>query len=83
MIKKSYHYHDTQKNRKESYRNNKFKISAPTQNDKIELSDGSYSVSDIQNYFEYTIKKHEKIPIILQEEYKDKTLSQTFNSLRN
>ena len=27
--------------------NNKFKISAPTWNDEFELSDGSYSVSDI------------------------------------
>ena len=35
-----------------SYNNNKFKISAPTWNDKLELSDGSYSISDIQNYFE-------------------------------
>ena len=46
------------KNRKSSYNNNKFKISAPTWNDKFELPDGSYSVSDIQDYFEYTFKKH-------------------------
>ena len=38
---------------KSSYNNNKFKISAPTWNDKFELPDGSYSVSDIQDYFEY------------------------------
>ena len=38
---------------KKSYGNKKFKISAPTSNDKFELSDGSYSVSDIQDYFEY------------------------------
>ena len=38
--------------------NNKFKISAPTWNDKFELPDGSYSVSDIQDYFEYILKKH-------------------------
>ena len=37
----------TWKNIKSSYKNNKFKISAPTWNDKFELSDGSYSVSDI------------------------------------
>ena len=30
----------------------------PTWNDKSELPDGSYSVSDIQDYFEYIIKKH-------------------------
>ena len=38
-------------NIKSSYNNNKFKISAPTWNDKFELPDGSYSVSDIQDYF--------------------------------
>ena len=27
--------------------------------DEFELSDGSYSVSDIQDYIEYIIKKHE------------------------
>ena len=43
----------TWKNIKSSYNNNKFKISAPTWNDKFELPDGSYSVSDIQDYFEY------------------------------
>ena len=37
----------TWKNIKSSYNNNKFKISAPTWNDKFELPDGSYSVSDI------------------------------------
>ena len=43
---------------KSSYNKNKFKISAPTWNDKYELPDGSYSVSDIQDYFKYTLKKH-------------------------
>ena len=43
---------------KNSYNNNKFKISVPTWNDKFELPDGSYSVSDIQDYFEYILKKH-------------------------
>ena len=41
------------KNIKISYNNNRFKVSAPTWNDKFELPDGSYSVSDIQDYFEY------------------------------
>ena len=50
-------YH-TWKNITSSYNNNKFKISAPTWNDKFELPDGSYSVSDIQDYFEYILKKH-------------------------
>ena len=44
--------------RKSSYNNNKFKISAPTWNDKFELPDGSYSVSDIQDYFEYISKEN-------------------------
>ena len=48
----------TWKKIKNSYNNNKFKISAPTWNDKFELPDGSYSVSDIQDYFEYILKKH-------------------------
>ena len=48
----------TWKNIKSSYNNNKFKISAPTWNDEFELPDGSYSVSDIQDYFEYILEKH-------------------------
>ena len=48
----------TWKNIKSSYNNNKFKISAPTWNYKFELPDRSDSVSDIQDYFEYTLKKH-------------------------
>ena len=43
---------------KSSYNNNKFEISAPTWNDKFELPDGSYSISDIHDYFEYILKKH-------------------------
>ena len=50
----------TWKNIKNSYNNNKFKISAPTWNDKFELPDGSYSVSDIQDYFENIFRKHGK-----------------------
>ena len=38
--------------------NNKFKISTPTWNDEFELPDRSYSVSDIQDYFKYILKKH-------------------------
>ena len=40
------------------YNNNKFEISTPTWNDKFELPDRSYSVSDIQNYFEYFLEKY-------------------------
>ena len=48
----------TWKNIKSSYNNNKIKSSAPTWNDKFELPDGLYSVLDIQDYFEYILKKH-------------------------
>ena len=48
----------TWKNIKSSYNNNKFKISAPTWNEEFTLPYGSYSVSDIQDYFEYILKKH-------------------------
>ena len=46
------------KNVKSLYNNNRFKISAPTWSEEFELPDGSYSVSDIQDYFEYILKKH-------------------------
>ena len=48
----------TWKNVKSSYNNNKLKISAPTRSEEFELPDGSYSISDIQDYFEYILKKH-------------------------
>ena len=47
----------TWKNIKSPYNNNNFKISAPTWNDKFKLPGGSYSVSDIQDYFGYILKK--------------------------
>ena len=50
----------TWRNIKSSYNNNKFKISAPTWNGEFELPDGSYSVSDIQDCFEYVLEKHEE-----------------------
>ena len=51
----------TWKNIKSRYNNNKFKISGPTWNDKFGLPDGSYFISDIQNYFENIIEKYETI----------------------
>ena len=48
----------TWKNIKISYNNNKFKISAPTWSHIFDLPDGSYSVADIQDYFEYILKKN-------------------------
>ena len=51
----------TWKNIKSEYNNNKFKISAPTWNETFDLPDGSYSIDDIQDYFEFIIKKHETL----------------------
>ena len=48
----------TWRNIKNSYNNNQFKISAPTWTDEFELPQGSCSVSNIQEYFEYILKKH-------------------------
>ena len=54
----------TLKNIRKKYKNNKLKIIARTWNDEFELPDGSYSVSDIQDYTEYIIKKHETLTTI-------------------
>ena len=51
----------TWKNIKSAYNNNKFKILAPIWNDEFDLPDGSCSVSDIQDYFEFIIKKQETL----------------------
>ena len=51
----------TWKNIKSEFKNNKFKISATTWNDTFDLPDGSYSIEDIQDYFEFIIKKHETL----------------------
>ena len=51
----------TCKNVKSIYKNNKFKILAPTWNETFELPDGSYNISEMQDYIEYIIKKHETI----------------------
>ena len=51
----------TWKNIKSEYNNNKFKTSTPTWNDTFDLPDGSYSVLDIQDYFEFIIKKHQTL----------------------
>ena len=47
----------TLKNIRKQYKNNKLKTIAPTRNDEFELPDDSYSVSDIQDYIKYIIKK--------------------------
>ena len=51
----------TWKNVKSIYNNNKFKILAPTWNETFDLPDGLYNISEIQDYIEYIIKKHETI----------------------
>ena len=57
------------KNVKSTYDINKFKISAPTWNKTFDLPDGSYNLSEIQDYIEYIIKKHEtnveNLPILI------------------
>ena len=47
----------TWKNIKSEYKNNKFKIFAPAWNETFDLPDVSYSVDDIQDYFEFIITK--------------------------
>ena len=49
------------KNIKSEYNNNKFKFSAPAWDDTFHLSDGFYSIADIQDYCEFIIKKHETL----------------------
>ena len=41
-----------------SYKNNKFRISAPKWNEKYQLHDRWYSISDIQIYSEYILKRN-------------------------
>ena len=48
----------TWKNVRKKYKNNKLKIIAPTWNDELEFPDGSYSVSDIEDWIKFIIKKH-------------------------
>ena len=51
----------TWKNIISEYNDNTSKLSAPTWNDTFDLLDGSYSISDIQDYFQFIIKKHETL----------------------
>ena len=56
----------TWKNIKSAYNNNEFKIPSPTWNYEFDLPDGLYSISNIQNYFEHIIKKHETTFLLYQ-----------------
>ena len=51
----------TWKNIKSECNSNKFKISAPTCNDTVDLPDGSFPISGTQDYFKFIIKKHETL----------------------
>ena len=51
----------TWKNIKSACNNNTFKVSAPTWNDTFHLPDGSYSIAEIQDYFEFIIRKYETL----------------------
>ena len=61
MALASFSIYYTWNNVKSIYKNNKFKISAPTWNETFDLPDASYNIPAIQNYLEYIIKKHETI----------------------
>ena len=56
----------TWKNVKSDYNNNKFKISAPTWNDRFDVPDSSYSIAALQNCFEYIIKNMKLLLTFLQ-----------------
>ena len=49
--------YQTWKNIKSAYNNNKVNSSAPSWNDEFDLHNGCYSIEDIQDYFEFIIKK--------------------------
>ena len=59
-----FHYHVLEnllymgKYKKKSYKNIRCKISAPKRNDDVDLSDVSYTVLHIQDYFEFIVRKH-------------------------
>ena len=54
-------FYYTWRNIKSEYNKNKFNISAPTWNDTFDLPDGLYSISVIQDYFEFIIQKQETL----------------------
>ena len=51
----------TWKNIKSECNNNKFRFSAPKWNNTFDLPDGSYSITEIQDYFEFIIQKHKTL----------------------
>ena len=80
--------YNTWKNIKKSYRNNKFKISTPTWNEKFELPGGSNSVSNIQDYSKYNFKKYETATdnpsiMIYVQGHREGTSSVAFEGINN
>ena len=61
MVLANLRFYYNWKNIKSEYNNNKFKISVPHWNDTFDLPAGSYSITDIQDYFEFSIKKHQSV----------------------
>ena len=53
--------HCTLRNIQSEYNNNELKTFAPTWNDSFDLPDGSCYISDILDYCEFIIKKHETL----------------------
>ena len=64
LLFKTYLFIIRGKNMIKQYKNNKLKITTLTWNDEFQLLDGFYSVSDIQDYIEYIIKKHKTLTTI-------------------
>ena len=61
LLFKTYLFITRGKKIRKLYKNIKLKIITPVCNDEFELPDGSCSVSDIQDYIEYIIKKQETL----------------------
>ena len=61
LLFKTYLFVTRGKKIRKLYKNIKLKIITPVCNDELELPDGSCSVSDIQDYIEYIIKKQETL----------------------
>ena len=60
VVLSDFSVHFTWKSMKSFYRNNRFKISRTSWYEEFELSDGSYFLSDNQDFFKYIIRKHGK-----------------------
>ena len=54
----------TWKNIRKQHKNNKLKLITPTWNDEFELPDGSYSVSDIHDFIEFSTKKYKTLTTV-------------------